>query len=939
MFLAVVIFATVTILQAPKINTDDIYSILEESTVMYDDEGNEIDTVFADKNRSNVEYKDLPENLVNAFIALEDKTFWDHNGFNFIRILGAIKEAVFSGGDVSGTSTLTQQLARNVFLPDEMHDHSIKRKIVEAYYTVILESKLEKDEIITAYLNTIYFGYQSYGVQAASQAYFSKDVQDLTLEQCAALAAIPQAPSSYQLIELVSNNDVSEKDENILKRTSAGTFLANDTAKDRRQTCLDLMEEQQLITKEEHDKASAVSLKEMLDPNYSNTAANSSYFEDYVIDQVIEDLMEKEDCDYDTAWNRVYQGGLKIYSTLDSQAQEVIETEVEDDSNYPYVEISTDSNGNMVNKYGQISLYDYDNYFDEDGDFTFSTDEIAKKDGSLIIKAGNRLNIYDTEVNGKTDYSIEFKNLYTYEEGTLYSINGGYINVPQNYKTKDEDGNVVIAKEFFEDEQYKDYFVFNDDGTVTVTANAYTLNQKVIQPQSAMAIVENSTGHIKALVGGRKTTGRRLHNRAISPRQPGSSIKPLGVYAAAIQQSAEEAQAGQKHNFIDYDIDKQGADLWGNYLTAGSIVIDEKTHIEGRDWPKNAGSGFSGPQTMRSALQLSINTCAVKIFLQVGAEYSADIVEKFGITTLDTEGGTNDLNPAALALGGMSSGVTPLEMASAYTVFPNNGTRKDTSAYTKVIDANGETILDNSDVETHEVLDSGVAWIMTDMLKSVVSQGIAGGASISGVQVGGKTGTTDDEYDIWFDGFTPNYSAALWIGVDQNQELSSMSSIVASLWGRIMDQIPKAKSGSYKSAPSNVIHTGGEYYISGTQGGTKSIKDLEKKLKICKTTGYLATPECPSTEEKKFVNYGDSADDIPKYYCYKHNSDPEKYPVSPDEKYEPPEVIKPEEPEEPEEPTEPEEPEKPEEPEDPEDPEEPETPETRTVTPGGTPQQ
>lgn len=197
MIIGVAIFVGVVIAQAPKIDTDKIYDILTESTIIYDDNGNEIDTVYTEANRSNVKYDDIPKNLINAFVALEDKTFWDHHGFNFIRIFGAIKEAVFSGGDVSGTSTITQQLARNLFLRETMFDHSIKRKIIEAYYTIILEKNLTKEQIIEAYLNTINFGYNSNGVQAASQAYFSKDVKDLTVAQCAALAALPPGAVSF----------------------------------------------------------------------------------------------------------------------------------------------------------------------------------------------------------------------------------------------------------------------------------------------------------------------------------------------------------------------------------------------------------------------------------------------------------------------------------------------------------------------------------------------------------------------------------------------------------------------------------------------------------------------------------------------------------------------------------------------------------------------
>jgi len=170
-------------------------------------------------------------------------------------------------------------------------------------------------------------------------------------------------------------------------------------------------------------------------------------------------------------------------------------------------------------------------------------------------------------------------------------------------------------------------------------------------------------------------------------------------------------------------------------------------------------------------------------------------------------------------------------------------------------------------------------------MQGVVYGGTGGGAAISGVTVGGKTGTTDDQFDIWFDGFTPNYSAALWIGNDQNFPLSSMSGYAASLWGTIMNQIDAAKEGSYKSQPSNVIYTGGEYYVSGTQGGVPSKKDLQKELKVCEESGYLATPSCPDTKKEKFLNFGDAKKKIPKYYCNEHNSDPGKYKISPKEKW------------------------------------------------------
>ena len=911
------VFVVKTIAGAPDIDPDNLYELLSESTVIYDEDGKEIDTVYSESNRENVEYDELPENLINAVVALEDKTFWKHHGFNFVRIVGAIKDKIIHGGRVSGTSTITQQLARNLYLKDSQFDYDYRRKIIEAYYTIIIERNLTKEEILLAYLNTISFGYHSSGVQAASQAYFSKDVSKLTLAQCAALAALPQAPSAYQLVEFYNKGEIKKNDENILKETFDGYWVANEASKDRRMTCLKLMQEQGYITEEQYEKASAKPLRKILKPNYNVSSSKSAYFADYVISEVIDDLMEEKGWDYDKAFEKVYNGGLKIYSTLDSTAQAVVEKEFEDNSNFPSLYTSKDSSGNILNTYGGIALYDYYNFFDEDGNFNFKKSEAKlDKDGNLVLKTGKRLNFYDTEVNGEIDYSLEFKPMYVYDDGELCSISGGFINVPQNYKSRDSKDNIVISSEFLNDENYKDFFRFNDDGTVTLTAGAYTLEQKVVQPQAAMAIVENSSGYIKALVGGRKTSGRQLHNRATNPRQPGSSIKPLGVYSAALQQSAEEYAEGKKHTFTDFKIDKQGSKYWGNYLTAGSIVIDEVTTINGEQWPHNAGGGYSGPQTLRTALQQSLNTCAVKIFMQVGAEYSSELVKKYGITTLDLEGDTNDMNAAALALGGMTNGVTPLEMASAYSTFPNNGVRYETTSYIKVEDNSGKVLLNNSKNEKFEVLDSGVAWIMCDLLKSVVTNGLGRPASISGVQSGGKTGTTDNEVDIWFDGFTPNYSASLWIGNDQNFKLTGMSDYAARLWGRIMDQIPGAKEGSYKSMPSNVIRSGGEYYISGTQGGTGNIKDLAKKILICKDSGFIATPECKNVEEMDIYDMTK----VPKYYCYLHNSNPEKYPVHPDKKVDVPEP-EPSDPQDSDEPDEPDEPVQPDpEPVEPDDP-------------------
>lgn len=210
--------------------------------------------------------------------------------------------------------------------------------------------------------------------------------KDLTVAQCAALAALPQAPSHFQLVEVVGNDDVSTKDQNIIKRTSNGTYIANDASKERRLTCLKLMLEQKYITQEQYDKApNRTSEEDAQSLAYNGASTEADYFADYVIKEVINDLEEKKGWDYDRAWEKVYNGGLKIHSTMDSQAQKVIEKEFDNDANFPNAVINTDGNGNVINKYGQVVLYDYNDYFDEHGNFTFRTVEIVKrKDGSML---------------------------------------------------------------------------------------------------------------------------------------------------------------------------------------------------------------------------------------------------------------------------------------------------------------------------------------------------------------------------------------------------------------------------------------------------------------------------------------------------------------------------------------------------------------------------
>ena len=655
----------------PDIDPDasNIYSNIDLSSIIYDSKGEEIDKLYYTEDREIVSIKDIPENTKNAFIAIEDKTFYKHHGLNYKRLFGAVLSKLNGRSDeISGTSTITQQLARNVFLSDIKSERTLRRKFREMIYALKIERAYSKDEILEAYLNTIYLGYGCYGIKAAAYTYFGKEVSELSLEESAALAALPQAPDSYALLK-----DEKGEDTTYMKKYK---LYANNLATERRDLVLDLMAEQGYIDSAQAEKAKK-KMKEILHPHIEKKPRELTYFTDFLTKEVAKDLADQYSMTEEKAELLIHTGGLRIYSTIDQDIQHAINTEFSDDWNFPY--------------------------------------------------------------------SAE-------------------------------------------------------------------------DPQAAMVVAEVGTGKIRAMAGGRNTSGQMLFNRATSPRQPGSSIKPLAVYSAALQKSEDYAKHMQTFPFVDYEIDRQGTRLWGDYITAGSVVVDERLKINGEIWPMNFSRSFSGYRTFRTALQQSINTCAVKIQLQVGADYSMEMLRKYGISTVvdDASLPTNDLNPAALALGAMTYGTTPLDMALAYGAFPNRGIRDSAVAYTKVTDAKGKTLLEKKTEET-KVLDENVAFIMRDCLESVVSRGIGRNASIYGVQVGGKTGTTNDNYDYWFVGFTPKYSAALWIGTDHNTVMSGSSGTAALLWSRIMRQIPDITEGEYPPQPDDVVWSRGEYYTEKTQ--------------------------------------------------------------------------------------------------------------------------
>ena len=340
------------------------------------------------------------------------------------------------------------------------------------------------------------------------------------------------------------------------------------------------------------------------------------------------------------------------------------------------------------------------------------------------------------------------------------------------------------------------------------------------------------------------------------------------------------------------------------------MIDDAPLTIQGKLWPKNWYSGYRGLYTMRQSIEQSVNVNAVKIISDIGVQASLSFLKKCGITSIVESGSVNDMNAAALALGGMSKGISPLEMVAGYSCFVNQGEYTQPIAYTKVTNKNGEVILDKTP-EQKKIMDEGVAFIVQDMLRSVVTSGIGSSASIGIQPVAGKTGTTTDNYDAWFVGFTPQYAASLWIGNDASVELSQGSVSAARLWSKIMKrELDGVPAGSFPSAPSDVISVAidtmsgrlpsdlsaldprgstvrNEYFIKGTEPTTTD--NVHVAVSIDPESGYLATPYCPNPVSKVMVkrpypadpNVGDIAYEAPSYYCYLHNPDVTQYPIDP----------------------------------------------------------
>lgn len=698
----------------PQITADSIKPSAYTTTA-YANDGTTVLGTFVDtgSNRVYTSLENIPVDLQDAFIAVEDSRFREHNGIDIKGIMRAAVTGITSGNFSQGGSTITQQLIKNSVFPNfslESGWQKVERKIQELYLAVQIEKIVDKDEILENYLNTINLGQNTLGVQAASKRYFGKDVSELTLSECATIAAITKSPTGYNPI---TNPEANAK---------------------RREKVLDDMLAQEMISQEEHDTALADNVYERIqiaNTEYKESLTVNSYFLDEVAKTVIDDLTTKLGYTEDQAHNALYSGGLKIITTQDLTMQAICDEELNRASNYPSTIEWTIS--------GAIS--------------------IAHEDGTQ--------NHYDHNTFGK--YVIK-----KYGEEKYGPLG---ITFPSQDKA-----NAIL-------EEYIATLKASENDTVFTNI---TLSP---QPQATIVIMDQYTGYVKAMVGGRgeKTANMTLNRATQSTQQPASTFKVLSTYVPALDMNGDTLAT----TILDSPY---------NYTTGEKRAV------------KNWWGGYRGSLTIRYCIEESANVCTVKKFAEitpgVGLQY---LTENFGFTTLDA---VNDSGEAT-ALGGITNGVYNIELAAAYASIANLGTYTEPILYTHIYDNAGNLLYENTP-KTHTAMKDSTAALITSAMQDVVTKGTGSAAKLSGMPVAGKTGTTSDTRDLWFVGYTPYLTASVWSGYDDNQEISGSSSYHKVIWKKVMQR----------------IHDTYEYEQISFE-----IPDSVSRKTLCKETGLLASSD------------------------------------------------------------------------------------------------
>ncbi len=666
---------------------------------------------FGEERRNLTPIREIPAVVKNAVLAIEDTRFFQHGGVDYKGMLRAVL-ANLGRVKSQGASTITMQVARNVYLSSEK---TFTRKIYEILLTFKLEHLLTKDQILEIYMNQIYLGNRAYGFAAASEAYFGKPLKSVSIAEAAMLAGLPKAPSAY--------NPISNP-----KR-----------ARSRQLYIIERMEENGFITAEEAAAAKKEEIK--IRSGQDNTRVHAEY-----VAEMVRQLI------FNQYGNEAYTRGLNVYTTLNAANQ---------DTAYAAL---------------RRGIMDYERRQQYRGPEQFvnlpnAPEEVEDAIDEALASHPDNGDILAAVVLEATARKI----VAARANGDTVEITGDGLKPAQSGLSDKAAPNIKIRR-----------------GAVIRVAktpkNAWEITQ-LPEVEGALVAVDPRNGAIKALVGGFDFDKNKFNHAAQAWRQPGSSFKPF-IYSAALEKGFTPATVVNDAPLF-FDAGVTGSQPWE---------------------PKNYDGRYDGPMTMRTGLAKSKNMVSIRILQAVGPKTAQEWVTRFGFEA--------EKHPAYLTMALGAGSVTPLQMASAFSVFANGGYRVNPWLITRVTDHKGRVISENPPPDISNLpraIDARNAFVMNNLLQEVTRSGTAARAqaTLKRTDLHGKTGTTNDSVDAWFAGYQPTLAAVTWIGYDKPRNLGSRETgggLSLPVWINFMERALKGVPVMEPTVPPGVVNVGGEWF-------------------------------------------------------------------------------------------------------------------------------
>lgn len=711
-------------------------------------EGNLI-AEFGEERRIYVPFEEIPKDVKNAVLAIEDARFYEHSGVDYTGVLRA-GLANFSKAKSQGASTITMQLARNVYLSSEK---TIKRKVYEMLLAFKMEHALTKDQILDIYMNQIFLGNRAYGFAAAAEAYFGKSIKDVNLAEAAMLAGLPKAPSLYNPI------------------------VNPERARIRQLYILDRMVENNFITQAQADAAKATPL--VIKRMTSNEAVHAGH-----VGEMVRQLI------YAQYGAESYTRGLNVYTTISTR-----------DQNAAYAAVRQG-----ILNYDAKRAYRGPEYFVELPQDSELLDDVIQETLSNIPDAGDMLAAVVIEAKpGKV--------IVRRTDSEPITISGNGLRF----------ASWSLSSRAPAAQQIKPGAVVR----IVQTKNGWEIRQ-LPEAESALVAMDPRSGAIKALVGGFDFAKNNFNRVTQAQRQPGSSFKPF-IYSASLEDGV----------------------MPGTMISDSPFTLDASV-TGGRSWsPKNYDGSFGPPVTMRQALTRSKNLVSVRILQTVGTQKAQEWVGRFGFPAERT--------PPYLTMALGANTVTPLELATGFSVFANGGYKVNPYIIALITDQRGNTIAEVAPPaldESMRAIPQRNAFIMNTMMNDVAIRGTAAkaAAELGRSDLYGKTGTTNDAKDAWFAGFQGNLVAVVWFGFDNPRNLGDRETgggLSLPIWIRYMRtalaDVPVASLTS--KPPAGVVQSGGDWAYAEFAGG-RGVSSIGVG------SGALATDGTDTTLQGEGFNHG-----------------------------------------------------------------------------------